>query len=341
MSDEKKTGVYANRTPCVLTDGVFQEFMCHWLELSVRKDADEIRKIIEKNVSEILKRKKTVLLQSRPGGRFYRRSLRGKGIWIAWEHVNSHDREKVYLQFKGEAFEVYGPEVIKNVIKEIWGEVEEAVRIDVAFDGVPFTPEQWYLAWKGGKTFGKRVDYLENNRGHAARVGVLRKDCSQVSLYDERGKVRLEFRTRNRDLAGKILRRWVNGGEGELGLAGIEAIRDFIGGSWAVLDEWLGDGKKLKGEKKVVVEKRISGRSAMLAARKIVEWGRNNGKEDGLALLLARAAKDIGAAELDELGIDYTDVAKIFGRVGPGGGNEKVKENAELFRKVGVYGNGH
>ena len=336
MGSEKADVGYAHETPCVLTDGVFQEFMCHWLELSVRKNGEEIRKIFEKSVSEILKRKQTILLQNRPGGRFYRKSLRGKGIWIAWEHVNSHDREKVYLQFKGEAFEVYGAEVIKKVISEIWEDIDEAIRIDVAFDGVPFTPEQWYLAWKDGKTLGKRVDYLENSRGHAARVGVLRKDCSQVSLYDERGKVRLEFRTRKRDLANRLLRRWI---DGKLGVAGIEAIRGFVGGSWEVLDDWLGDGNKLKGEKKLVSEKRISGRSAMLAARKMVEWGRTNGKEDGLALLLAKALKDIGAAELDELGIDYSEMARIYGRVGPNGGNEKVKENAELFRKVGVYGN--
>lgn len=336
---EKKTnnGGYAKETPCVLTDGVFQEFMCHWLELSVRKNAYDIQKIFEKSVFEILKRTKTVLLQNRPGGRFYRQSLRGKGIWVAWEHVNSLDQEKVYLQFKGEAFEVYGGEVIKNVIKGIWEEIEEVIRIDVAFDGVGFTPEQWYLAYKRGETSGKRVDYLENNRGHAARVGVLRKGCSQVSLYDERGKVRLEFRTRNRDLAGKILRRWARGGDGALAVAGIEAIRGFVGGSWAVLDEWLGEGNKLKGEKKVVKEKRVSGRSAMLAAKKIVEWGLRNGKEKGVASLLARAAKDIGAAELDMLGVDYKEVAKMFGRQGPNGSNEKVRENAEMFREEGVY----
>lgn len=338
MKSEISTGDYAKRAPCVLTDGVFQEFMCHWLELSVSgSNACAIQKIFENGVSEILKRKKTVLLQSRPGGRFYRQSLRGKGIWIAWEHVNSFDREKVFLQFKGEAFEIYGGEVIKNVVSKIWNNIEEVVRIDVAFDGVPFTPEEWYQAYKSGETSGKRVDYLENNRGHAARVGILRKGCSQVSLYDERGKVRLEFRTRNRDLAGKILRRWARGGDGELGVAGIEAIRGFVGGTWAVLDEWLGDGNKLKGEKKEGKEKRISGRSAMLGAKKVVEWGLNNGKEMGIAVMLARAAKDISAAELDELGIDYEDVAKMFGRVGPNGSNERVKEVAELFREAEVY----
>lgn len=333
MVAEKKNGGEKELLPRVLTGGNNSRvFGCHWLELSMRESAQNVRKIFHDVVAEISGGADTILLKEGTGSRFYRKSMKGRGIWIGWKNVRSDDGDdKLYLQIKGEAFELFGGDIILEFVRRLWVSVDKVIRIDVAYDGLDFGPEDWYKAYKKGETKGKRVDYLENDRGHAARVGILRSDASQVSLYDERGEVRIEFRTRVNSLAKKLADAWIADGDLGLGKAGKSAMRGFVGGNWKVLDDWLEKGDLLLGDARKPKVKELTHDVVISAGKKLVLWGMKNGGAHGVGRLLARAAKEIGASDLHEYGINFLEVAPEFGRIGPDGFNDRAGEVAEVL----------
>jgi hypothetical protein len=260
--------------------------------------------------------------------------MSGKGVWLGWDNVGGKSgRDLTFVQFKGEAFEVYGEETVLRVLRSLRPDIYRVVRVDVAFDGVPLNPEEWYLAWKSGECTGKRVDYLENNRGHAARVGVLSRGSSQASMYDERGLVRLEFRTRKRSLAGEIVDAWLDGGTKGIAGAGLAGLRGHLGKSWDKLDEWVGEGPALMGAPEPVEVKEITQEQAITAAGVLVMFGMRYEGARSIAETLAEAAKGLSAKKLDEFGIDWRDVGAEFGRKGPEGYNGRVGEVRDLLAK--------
>jgi hypothetical protein len=304
----------------------------HGVELKVKGEAQQLARGFERFVAEGTGRPETVLWKDGPGSRFYARSMRGEGLWMAWENVNGTGEGEVYLQLKGEAWELYGQGLLSAWVNSLWGQVLEVVRLDVAFDGVPFGPGDWFDAFKSGEWRGAPVDYLDNTRGRAAWVGKLYAGSSQVCVYDERGPVRLEFRTRKRDMARVLLEGHLTRGRGELARLTLGAVRGHCGGAWGKLDAWLGTGEVVRGEA-VIVDPDAPGR-VDLAARTIVLHGLRNGF-DAAALELARAAKRLDSSTLDRLRIDWHTVGPMWGRVGPEGVDERVEEVAAVLREVG------
>lgn len=304
----------------------------HWLELKVAGEGWELAREFEQLVARETGRPETVLWKEGHGSRFYGRSIVGTGLWMAWENVNGTGEGEVYLQQKGEAWELYGQGVMMAWALLLWPRVVELVRVDVAFDGVPFGPADWFDAFKSGEWRGGPVDYLDNTQGRAAWVGKLYAGSSQVCVYDERGPVRLEFRTRKRDLARVLVEGLITGGRPELARLTLGAVRGHCGGAWGKLDEWLGTGEVVRGETEARETDGIG--RVDLAARTIVLHGLRSGF-DAAALELARAAKRLDSRTLDRLGIDWRKVGPMWGRVGPEGAKERVGEVAAVLAEVG------
>lgn len=309
----------------------------HWLEIQVERSPREIELAFSDAVARTTGRVPATLLSDGYGNRFYRKSMSGRGVWMGWDNVGS-DSALTYVQFKGEAFETYGGAPISAFLKGLREDVARVVRVDVAFDGVPLDPEEWYLAWKAGECTGKRVDYLENKRGHAARVGALSRGSSQASMYDERGSVRLEFRTRNRRLAGKVVEAWLAEGDSGVASAGLAGLRGHLGKSWGKLDEWLGEGPALIGGEEPVEAKKVEPGSVKAAAKLLVLHGMRYKGARTIAESLAMAAKFMDGKTLDAYGIDWRKVADEMGRFGPEGFNNRVTVVRDVVVDVLVGG---
>jgi hypothetical protein len=148
-------------------------------------------------------------------------------------------------------------------------------------------------------------------------------------MYDERGAVRLEFRTRKRDLARMIVGALLAGGRGELSKTAMAAIRGHCGGAWGPLDDWLGKGGVIRGGPHPRVDPHHAIDAGVpKAARVLVLFGSHMGGTRAVAQALAGAAKDLDCATLDGAGIDWRKVGDLWGRRGPDGYNGRVAEVA-------------
>jgi Replication initiation factor len=81
-----------------------------------------------------------------------------------------------------------------------------AARVDIAFDHVPFTPQEQFLAFKSGEvvTRCRAYRWLENEEGNTFYVGSSKSD-RLTRCYDRRGFTRLELQLRNA-YAGEVVR---------------------------------------------------------------------------------------------------------------------------------------
>jgi hypothetical protein len=299
----------------------------HWAELLVRRDARDIARIVEKSVADVTGRRETVLFSEGNGSRFYRRSLTGAGLWIGWANVTRGKEDRCHFTIKGEAWDGYGAEAMGRVLEVLWRDVVDVLRVDVAFDGLAVTPREWWEAWEAGKAGSRQVDYLENSRGQAAWLGKLYSGSNQVCMYDERGPVRLEFRTRKRDVGSAIVKAWVEGGGLKMANQALAGLRVALEGSWGVLQAWCGEGPKLySAPERHDLGDGVDAR-APAAAKTLVIFGLRHGWGE-LARILAEAAKWIPARELDLLQVDGRAVAPMWGRIGPNGTNDRVREVA-------------
>ncbi|MGE5525322.1 MAG: replication initiation factor domain-containing protein [Rhodospirillaceae bacterium] len=102
------------------------------------------------------------------------------------------------LEIPGEAIETIGQEAIVDYLHRLCEGPEKfhVTRLDVAFDGAPFTPADCHEAWKRGdvrcEADRKSSKWLENAEGHTLYIGS-RSSPRFVRIYDRRGPTRVEL----------------------------------------------------------------------------------------------------------------------------------------------------
>ena len=288
----------------------------HWAEITLR--GADVGELLEGVSSGLSLAGNTVLMSKTMGGRFWDRAYRGNGLYLGVGHRS--DPDTVFLQFMGEAWELYGQERCLKVLGRWLGKAEKVGRVDIAFDGVPFGPEELYRASKAGEWRGRAgVSFTDDeSRGKAAWIGKLWAGRDQVCLYDERGAVRLEYRTRDPGKARGILGACITQGVIVGAKMAEGCIRGFLEGAWRPLDAWLGKGPIVPRTSQEGTE-----------GQELGDWLEVHGRKIALAIVrdggerfcerLAGWAKMLDQKTLDSVGVRFDRAPRVAGRSGPDG----------------------
>ena len=130
------------------------------------------------------------------GARGYQALYTGpEGVRLyAYPHTGKH----CHLEIPGELLERHGSEHALQYLNQLtkWEHDWQATRVDIAFDGVPFTPKMCHDAWRKGHTRGrmhkKSWKWQENADGKTFSMGS-RQSGRYIRIYDRRGPTRLEI----------------------------------------------------------------------------------------------------------------------------------------------------
>lgn len=103
-----------------------------------------------------------------------------------------------HLEIPGKVIEMYGNQVCLEYLSSLFKQDYESrcKRIDIAFDYVPFTPQDCYDAWQRGDVLAKchhdSWDWRENKEGKTLYIGS-RQSERFIRIYDRRRFTRLEM----------------------------------------------------------------------------------------------------------------------------------------------------
>jgi len=103
-----------------------------------------------------------------------------------------------HLEITGKVIDMYGNQRCIDYLTSLFKQeyVSKCKRIDIAFDHVPFTPQDCYDAWQRGDVIAKchhdSWDWRENKEGKTLYIGS-RQSERFIRIYDRRGFTRLEI----------------------------------------------------------------------------------------------------------------------------------------------------
>lgn len=132
-----------------------------------------------------------------------------------------HTGKHCHLEIPGELLEKYGSEHALAYLNQLtkWEHEWHATRVDIAFDGVPFTPTMCHDAWLNGHRRGRMHKnswkWQENAEERTFSMGS-RQSGRYIRIYDRRGPTRLEIEFKDKwakviaeNLATMTTKHWV------------------------------------------------------------------------------------------------------------------------------------
>lgn len=201
-------------------------FRPHWFRFTVFKGLQEVLSFVEANLIE-------------PGGlpfdwiekgpasrwqNILHHAFGGGGVFVLQYPVKS-PIEYTVVEVRGAGCDVVGAEGLGRLIEGLEGSGWRwhTKRIDLAWDGVPFTPEQFDEAVRAGQFVSRSMSsadrgWRNNAEGSTAYLPDVEKRKGRnrlVRVYDRRGPVRCELELHDEDaqacvlaLAGKPVQLW-------------------------------------------------------------------------------------------------------------------------------------
>jgi hypothetical protein len=170
----------------------------HWADFTVRGDDHD--RVLEAAGAAL-----GAFYESKRGTSRYRRKWDGPHGATVEAGFRLSSRDHVRVSLPGEACEVLGLEVVRDLVAALGGKV---TRVDAAVDGVCFTPVQLERAWRHGhiRSHIPREDpeactLYRNGAGATLYLGSPRSD-RRLRCYDRRGPVRVEMQLRRAAAAG-------------------------------------------------------------------------------------------------------------------------------------------
>src|SRR3972149_2121817 len=187
------------------------EFRVHWFAVTIWGAADYALKLWEVWFEKSL----GVMQDQGYGVRLYQKlykALAEAKLYVSPRYANSEDEHSLHfhLELPGSACEALHPKVFQEFIL-VMGRSEkfQVTRLDLAWDGVPFTPEDLDQAGKEQliRTYAKRETFNyelyrykpreDGQIGHSIfRMGS-RQSSRYLRVYNLHGPVRLEMETRS------------------------------------------------------------------------------------------------------------------------------------------------
>jgi DNA relaxase NicK len=184
------------------------EFHVHWLSLTLWASRDYALKMWEEWFQEFL----GPLVPIGHGGRGFKslfQALAAAKLYADPVSVQDDEATFIHLEFPGSACDALPPKLIQEFIVTLnrW-EKFRVTRLDLAWDGVEFTPQDVKEAVSEEKLrslLRRRTMHVHNQPFEEREDGVLgttsvrlgsNQSSRMLRVYDKRGPVRLEFQTR-------------------------------------------------------------------------------------------------------------------------------------------------
>ncbi|MDY6868338.1 MAG: replication initiation factor domain-containing protein [Chloroflexota bacterium] len=180
----------------------------HWLSITVFVDIVTMGKFWD----QYLKAELGILKEAGHGAPGFKKCMQGlAGAQIGYHPINNlSDGEFVSLQLPGQACDALEPDLIQRVIVDLNKLSKTNVtRLDVAFDNVPFTPDDFYNALCAGhvRSLAKRESIRRFSEPYALQEDGEKEGCVTVyfgsrssmrslRVYNKRGYPRLEVEYR-------------------------------------------------------------------------------------------------------------------------------------------------
>jgi Replication initiation factor len=211
-----------------------------WLAMTIwGMEADSVARM----VSEVFHFGHEVPLsgwQEMGGARFYRHRHEYLGATLLTECYSKGAADNVHVVFPGEACHVGAHELLRLSYRLSCRATRfEVTRLDLAVDGVPFTPHDAYQAVKDGHTVSwvKRGrdgviahSWIASNGQNEGSTLYIGRPASErrLRIYDKRGPTRIELQTRSK-YAGAVAKSLFERREDEPGQAEfvIGCLREF------------------------------------------------------------------------------------------------------------------
>jgi DNA relaxase NicK len=187
-------------------------FSVHWFAITIFQDVDKVKVLWSNFFAFGL----GILADKGHGARGYKQIAEALlGAKIYYDHqAATEGKEHCHIEIPGTACEALIPATFQNLVNYLkQNEIRFSVkRVDFAYDGVPFTPKDFYEASKSDdlvslvkRQNSKSFKWIESPfelrangevGTHTAYIGSPSSD-RMVRVYDERGDTRFEFQMRN------------------------------------------------------------------------------------------------------------------------------------------------
>ncbi len=187
-------------------------FSIHWFAVTIHQDFEHVKMIW----SEFFSLGLGILVDKGHGARGYKQISEALlGAKVYYDHVTAKDdKQHCHIELPGSACEAVLPSVFPDLVNYLLqnGIRFSIKRVDFAFDGVDFTPREFFEAAKSDKLvslvkrensksfrwFESPFERRENGEvgTSTAYVGAPSSD-RMVRVYDSRGDTRLEFQVRD------------------------------------------------------------------------------------------------------------------------------------------------
>lgn len=190
-------------------------FSIHWFAITVHQDFDKVKELWSKFFSLGL----GVLVDKGHGARGYKQIAEAlQGAKVYYDHVTAKEgHQHCHIEIPGSACEAIIPSVFPELVNYLTqNNIRFSIkRVDFAFDGVPFTPQEFYdgLMSENLVSLIKRDPSLENDsirveqspcrlreNGEVGTMTVYAGSSSSqrmVRVYNKRGDTRLELQLRD------------------------------------------------------------------------------------------------------------------------------------------------
>ncbi len=190
-------------------------FSIHWFAITVFQDYEAVKRLWSQFFSLGL----GVLVDKGHGARGYKQISEAlQGAKVYFDHVTAKEgHQHCHIEITGSACEAVIPAVFPDLVKYLQAnDIRFKVkRIDFAFDGVPFSPEDFYKGLMSNNLISliKRNPSLENDsirveqspcklreNGEVGTMTVYAGSASSqrmVRVYNKRGDTRLELQLRD------------------------------------------------------------------------------------------------------------------------------------------------
>lgn len=190
-------------------------FSVHWFAITIFQDFEKVKELWSNFFSLGL----GVLVDKGHGARGYKQISEAlQGAKVYYDHVSAKEgKEHCHIEIPGSACEAVIPSVFPDLVKYLTeNQIRFSIkRVDFAFDGVPFTPQEFYdgLLSDNLVSLIKRDPSLENDsirksespcalreNGEIGTATVYAGSSSSqrmVRVYNKRGDTRLELQLRD------------------------------------------------------------------------------------------------------------------------------------------------